>query len=319
MKVLNVFIEKKRLTQFHGINQMVVGEYLVNILDSYNIAIRNGKLETNIDIFYIGHHNTYNELSEYKALLGSRLVYVKQQKKSSNIATYNHLISDSRYIKGNIHGCFNTNEDWSEYIFAPSIYYVKPEYGARSLNQFIVDSTKVSLGHFIHMLRKHTEDKDDQAKYLAELVAQANGHIKHIKGHERYENEHAVQNFSFCVHEQIPNLDKEYRVINCNYGKKLYFLERVRNAENDGVLSNEINYVEVRGVPLPDIDVALFMAFNENEFFHGSVDLVTTIDGKWSIIETSNQFGGADIPPNIKMEMVHTVLDGLIKRVYPTD
>lgn len=313
MKVINIFVEKKRFTQFHGINQMVVGDTLVNILNDFDISIRKGKLDTNIDIFFVGHHDTYNTLSEFSHLLGNRLIYVKQHKKSSKIASLNAVIDDPTYIKGFIDGCFTQNEDWSEYIFPPAIYYVKPEYGARSLNQFIIDSRKVSIGHFLQMIKRFDSDKDAQANYIANLVAKGNGHIKHIKGHERFENEHASINFGYCVHEQIQNVDREYRVINSGFGKSLHFFERVRNEDNDGVISNEIEYVELCAVPNKKICEQLQAAFEKINFFHGSIDLVTTTDGKWSVIETSNQFGGADIPPEHKQDVIAKALHHIIE------
>lgn len=312
MKVLNVFIEKKRLTQFHGIHQIIVGEWMLNIMDSYNIAIRNGQLECNVDILYVGHHDTYNALSEYRHLLGKRLVYVKQQKKSSNLATYNALINCDSYIKSEIHGCFNAGDDLSEYIFEPALYYVKPEYGARSLNQFIVDSSKVSLGHFLQTLKRFNPDKELQAKHIADLVAKANGYIRHTKGHERFENEHASTDFSYCVHKQVAHIAKEYRVINNGFGNQLVFFERIRNDANDGVISNEIEYVKRQDAPSEEILTQLKQAFRKNSFFHGSVDLVVTENGRWSIIETSNQFGGADIHPIAKEDIIQGVLSELM-------
>lgn len=312
MKNLNIFVEKKRFTQFHGINQTIVGDYRVNILDGYNLAIRDGKLETNIDIFFVGHHNTNLELSEFQHLLDKRLVYVKQHKKSSMLSALNQVIDDPNYHPANIHGCFNAQEDWSEYIFEPSIYYVKPEHGARSLNQFIVDSRKVSLGHFLQQLKTFHEAKEDQAEYLRQLVAQANGHIKHIKGHERFENEHASLRSSFCVHERIADIVKEYRVVSVGFGSAQYFLERIRNQSNDGVISNEIEYAVLDTLPCQKIQNALQKAFRKLNIFHGALDVVITASGKWSIIEVSNQFGGGDIPPSTKTAIAQDTLKHLI-------
>ena len=331
---VNIYIEKSRLTQFHGINKLVVnanGEvWTVNIFDSYNIAIVNGKLETNIDIFYVGHHDTYNKLANYQELLGDRLVYVRQQTKSANIATYNKFIENDLYIEQEIYDVA-TEEDASQYCFKEGVYYVKPEYGARSINQFIVDSSKCSLAYFVGKLNMiYDEDKDKFAESIKTLVEGAKGAIKHVKGNEREENEHSKYKMNYCIHRKFEDVALEYRVIQNNYGEEIYFLKRERNESNDGIVDNEINYVrehteselEKIGITndiLKEIKLHLRNAFKANKFFSGSIDLVFNTYGYWTIVETSNQFGSGDIRYELKRKFLENTIVSLIENVYSID
>ncbi len=333
---INIFIEKSRYTQFQGLNNITVkdmfGEYWdVNIFDKFDIAIVDGKLHTNIDIFFVAHHDTYNKLANYEALLGNKLIYVRQQTKSANIATYNKLLKDSlitgNFVPTSIYS-INENEDPSQYCFEDGTYYVKMEYGARSLNQFIVDSTKVSLPYFITKLsQKYNEDKNVYAKSIAELVESSNGNIKHIKGNEREENEHAKYKYDYCVHRRFDDIALEARVIQSNYGANIVFLKRERNSSNDGIVDNEMYYVEevtleqfaelgINEVEFDKIKSQLSYAFKKNNFFHGSVDFVINKKGQWTIVETSNQFGSADVPKNIKSKILYDTIASLIDKAY---
>lgn len=333
---INIFIEKSRFTQFHGINNITVkdkyGEcYDVSIFDKFDIAIVDGQLQTNIDIFFVAHHDTYNKLANYEALLGNKLIYVRQQTKSANIATYNKLIDGTHKFKPTSIYSINETEDPSQYCFVDGTYYVKMEYGARSLNQFIIDSKKVSLPYFMTKLsQQYNEDKNIYAQNISKLVESGNGHIKHIKGNEREENEHAKYKYDYCVHRRFDDIALEARIIQSNYGEKIVFLKRERNKDNDGIVDNEINYVsEVTleelneyGIEKDDFDEIkrqLRVAFNKNKFFHGSVDFVMNKKGDWTIVETSNQFGSADVPSNIKYEILSDTIASLIDIAYNTN
>lgn len=318
MKSINLYIDKFRLTNFGGIHRIIVPvdgeEYIVNIFDSYNITIQGGQLLSNIDIFYVSHHETYQKLSEFAPLLGKRLIYDKQYKKSANILAYNHIIDDRDYIKTDIYGCFDNEEDLSEYVFPEAKYYVKPEYGARSLNQFIVNSKYVSLSYFLMQLSMYNENTVENAERIKKLVESAKGQIKHIKGNERYENEHADVKQDYCVQKAVENIKIEYRVINVGYGEHLYFFERQRNKANDGIVDNEINYIKVGGHSgLSKMSETLKKAFKKNNFFYGSADIVVTEDDKWTIVETANQYGGADIRTHFKYEIANKVVQLLVK------
>lgn len=320
MKSVNLYIDKFRLTNFGGIHRLVVNvegeKYLVNIFDKYNITIQNGELISNIDIFYVSHHETYQKLSDFAPLLGNRLIYDKQYKKSANILTYNKLLAhDPSYIQTNVFGCFDSEEDKSEYVVPYGKYYVKPEYGARSLNQFIVNSKYVSLPYFISQLTdKFDLNVESNAERIKKLVDSAKGSIKHIKGNEQYVNEHANVNQEYCIQEAISDVAKEYRVINVGYGEELYFFARNRNDANDGIVDNEINYTKLDGhATINTMRKHLKDAFKKNHFFYGSADVVITENGKWSIVETANQYGGADIRPEYKYKIAESVVTRLLK------
>lgn len=329
---INMFIEKSRFTQFQGMNKMQFtdknGEsWLVNIFDTYDIDIVEGKLVTNIDVFFVAHHNTYNDLLDYKELLGKRLVYVRQQRKSANIATYNHIIEHPKFIPTKIYN-LHKDEDYSQYCFKDGTYYVKQEYGARSINQFIIDSSKVSLSYFLAKLDiSYNEDKNIFAESIKNLVESSKGNIKHIKGNEREENEHAKYKMDYCVHEKFKDIAFEFRVIQSNYGNNIVFLKRERNSSNDGIVDNEINYVELLDIDelksiyvtnedYESIRKSLINAFTKNEFFHGSIDLVFNKSGEWTIVETSNQFGSADVPYDIKRNVLRDTIASLVEKCY---
>lgn len=332
MEQVNVFIDKKRLTQFQGINSMVVtnsaGKLVkANIFDTYDIRIVNGDLETNIDVFLVGHHDVYHKLANFEHLLGDRLVYVRQHFKSANIASYNKLLKDKMsYIPMRIYSISDV-DDVSQYCFDEYIYYVKPEYGARSLNQFIVDNRMISMATFLgKLLTNHYDNRDAEAERITEIVNSTSGHVKHIKGCERYENEHADTNFTYCAHQMFTDIVLECRVIQSNYGSDIRFFKRERNNSNDGIVDNEIFYtseitpqdIGLTGLTLQEFDIIrndLSYAFEKLKFFQGCLDIVFNKNGEYTIVETSNQFGAADIDPSTKYLILKSAITALVDKV----
>lgn len=310
---MNIYIEKSRLTQFAPIVKFE--EH--SIFDTYDIQVIDGLIVSNIDLFIVGRHETYNELCQYGKSIKDKIIFTRQNKKSVNIAEINDLISRSGDFKilQHLDVIGSGNFDPSQYQFKPNTkYYVKLEHGARSINTFIVDSGLCSVAVVLAELKQINGKPKEVYKDTILKLSKTPG-IQYIKGNTRYEDEEfEYREMHYYAHEALNDIVSEYRIIQSNAGKLFWVFSRERNSDNTGVVDNELAYTKHSRLDENLMEEIQRVAYNLDEFFFGSMDVVVNSEGKAAIVETSNQYGAGDIPNKLKTTILHQTLRSAIKQ-----
>ena len=311
---MNIFIEKSCMTQFY---------HLINykehrIFNDYDIAVVDGLIETNIDLFIIGNHTTYNKLQEYGTEFMKKVVFSRRTNKSITLAQINSIIAKeslSNFVSLDVIG--SSLHDMAQYpVLCDSKYFVKLELGARSLNMFIVDNHITPVPYVLQTLNNARNSSKESYKTTIDHLNSLVG-VQYIEGNTRSDTEifdsNSMQHFA---HQEMRNILKEYRVIQSGHGKFISVFERVRNSENNGVVDNESNYTyETFALPNTILEDLQVIIKGLGEFFHGSIDLVESVEGQYAIVETSNQYGAADLPNRCKANLLSEAIDCAIEQV----
>lgn len=308
---MNIFIEKSRLTQFAPMIKF--NDH--NIFTSYDVKIVDGKIVSNIDLFIVGCHETYNALQEFGPEFMKRVVFSRQARKSTNLALINSIIQNSPNMMVNFRPLDIVSpgkDDPSQYTYKASKYFVKLEFGARSLNTFIVDNTVTPVAYVLGKLTRICGKDKEIYKATLEELAKLDG-VKYIKGNVRHPEEHLeYRDMNYFAHEAVENVKQEFRVIQSGHGDYIKVFARKRNESNDGVLDDESNFTELYPLDAYRLRDLAYIIEKLGEFFHGSIDLILDKEDKYSIVETSNQYGACDIPGNIKNTLLEVTIEQAI-------
>lgn len=199
-------------------------------------------------------------------------------------------------------------------------WIVRPEHGARSIGQLIVDTKEVDMALVLNSLSPELFSGEH-------LIP---GVIAHT-GDESFENESVeILKEGLFIQEVVENVAEEYRVIMGPNGEVETISTRERkpvNASYSAVdASSKDRLIYVRGLSDPGAnfldqeglaEFPLARSLLCLPVSYNSVDVFKRTDGTWGIFEFCNQFATFDIPVDVSSQMITGwLMDHLVKVGY---
>lgn len=207
-------------------------------------------------------------------------------------------------------------------------YILKMEYGARGVNQFIIDTSKAPLTETVGQIFDN-DYKDDinTSKKLIDWIEKTfkNNEVVYLNGSPNFDGEAftSISKDDMILQEFVDNVKSEHRLIKMPNGDVYCSDRSYREYENgykqatgaDGVY-HEFKLID--GSNKFDVEIIQMVSCIPN-FPFGSLDLFYTNDDKFGFFEFSCQFGHSAMSYELKKKIHIDVLKYLIKNKLGLD
>lgn len=290
--------------------------------DNYSIPdlVEQIDSESVVDIHYYNKHIQGGVISRA----------IEQLKGQYLTESFEHKFLDCFLFSGSVYA---DSHRMISFEYDPGLYVLKPAAGARSIDQWLIDTTEHSLMFSWKVIENLPDNDKDYDGDINNYLKEHHPHIKFGGGDEGYTKKH-LSTTGYVLTPYIDNIKTELRLVNVG-GKLMYVQKRKRTTDRpfNQVQMKDEPYSSSKAIDDPNnpffrnIQALYKERYDEHiaitdirasDLFHelfvsinpvmGSQDWFFTKDGHWGIFEFSPEVGAVDYSPTQIKEITEEFL-----------